>query len=74
MRDRARCSYASVYARTFETIEGPIVNPSDFEEIPEVNLASSRRAVNYPHMPGFEEYDRKSKKGKREANRANLSK
>ena len=39
-----------------------------------MNTARATSAWNYAHMPGFEEYGRKSKKGHREANRVNLLK
>ena len=39
-----------------------------------MSVAGGTNAGNYSHMPGFEEYVRKSKKWQREANRANLSK
>ena len=62
---------ASASAQTFETIEESTINPSGFEEIIDVTLARAIGEENYSHMPGFEEFGRKSKK---DANRANLMK
>ena len=47
---------ASASVQTFETMGGPIVNPIDFEELDDVNVARAASAANYPHMRGFEEY------------------
>ena len=54
---------ATASARTFETIDWPIVNPIDFDGIVDVGAARVTGAGNYPHVPGFEEYGRKFKMG-----------
>ena len=54
---------ASASAQTFEAIQESVVSPSNFNEIADVNLARAANARNYPHIPGFEEYGRKSEKG-----------
>ena len=63
---------ASASERIFETIGEAIVNPIDFEEITDLNMARAASAGNYSSMPGFDEYDRKFKKGQSEAARVNL--
>ena len=61
-----------MYAPTFGTIEGLSVNPIDFDEIPDENLASAANAGKYSHMTGFDGYGRKSENGQSEANRVDL--
>ena len=65
---------ASVSAQNCEAIVKSIINPIDFGEIADANLAGAANAGNYPRMPGFEEYGRKYRKWRREESRANLTK
>ena len=61
-------------AQTFETIAETSVNPIDFEEIVDEDIAMAGGAGNYSHVPGFDEYDGKSEKGQGEAANVHLFK
>ena len=54
---------ASASSQTFETIGGSIVNPSDSEEIVDVDFAMADDAENYSRMHGLGGVGRKFKKG-----------
>ena len=59
---------ASASARTFATIGESIINPIDFDEVPDVNTARVIGLESYSHMPGLWDFDRNFKK---EAGRVN---
>ena len=47
---------ASVAARTFEAAEETILNPIDFEEIVDLDLAISAGDIQHSHIRGFGEF------------------
>lgn len=51
---------SSASSQTFETTGEAIVNPIDFVEIADANLANTIIAANYSHMPCFEAFGRSS--------------
>ena len=53
---------ADVSASTPETIPDTIINPIDFEEIADVDVAKAIGANPHSHIPGFEEFIRNSPK------------
>ena len=61
---------SSVSAQTFETFGETVVNPIDFEEVADVNVAKSIEADPYSHMPCFGDFNRKSPE---DANLVNLT-
>ena len=62
---------ASASAQTFEPIRESAMNAIDVADLDDVDLAMAVEAGNYSHMPGFEEFGRKSNE---DVNRANLLK
>ena len=63
--------YAAVAAQTFEAIEETVINPTDREEVVDVDVAKAPGAKSYSQMPGFWDFDRKFLKS---ANRVNVLK
>ena len=54
---------ASASAQTAETIDETIVNPIDFEEVGDVNVARLIDMGPYSHMPGFDDFSMDIKRG-----------
>ena len=60
---------ASVSAQTSEEVGETIVNPTDFEEVVDVNVDKLTGANPYAHIPRFGDFSRKFPKA---ANRVNF--
>ena len=69
-RPGALCD-ASVSAQTFETSGEKLINPSDSDEIADVDLAKMIRSNSHSHIPCFDELSRKPPMS---PNRVNLTK